>query len=76
MLKVYLCAFKNIAYIEEAKVCIESLRTKGCFTGPIYLFTDMDVSIDNVSIIKTTCESVELSAAYKTRLFEYIFLNR
>lgn len=72
MLKVYLCAFKNRAYIEEAKVCVESLRTKGHFTGPIYVFTDMDVSIDSVSVIKATCETVQLSAAYKTRLFEHI----
>ena len=72
MLKVYLCAFKSIAYIEEAKVCIESLRTTGSFTGPIYLLTDMDVSIDTVYIIKIPCDSVQLSAAYKTRLFDHI----
>ena len=52
MLKVYLCAFKNKIYIEEAKICIESLLINRRFTGPIYLFTDIDVSINGVKIIK------------------------
>ena len=72
MLKIYLCAFLKNNYIEEAKVCIESIRKKGCFKGIIYLFTDMDVSIDGVNIIKTKCDSVQLSASYRTRLFEHI----
>ena len=72
MLKIYLCAFLNKIYLEEAKVCIESLRTNGCFNGTIYLFTDMDVSIEGVEIIKTKCDSVQLSASYRTRLFEHI----
>jgi hypothetical protein len=72
MLKIYLCAFLNKIYIEEAKVCIESIRTNGCFKGTIYLFTDMDVFIEGVEIIKTTCASIQLSACYRTRLFDHI----
>lgn len=72
MFKIYLCAFINKVYLEEAKVCIESIRKNGCFTGPIYLFTDMDASIDGVNIIKTTCGSVPLSSGYRLRLFEHI----
>ena len=72
MLKVYLCAFLNNYYIEEAKICIESLRKNGLFTGPIYLFTDIDTSIEGVEIIKTPCESIPFSACFRTRLFEYI----
>jgi hypothetical protein len=72
MLKVYLCAFLNQVYIEEARICIESLRINGCFSGPIYLFTDHDVEITGVEIIKVECESVPLSASFRTRLFEYI----
>jgi len=72
MLKIYLCAFINRHYIEEAKVCIQSLRKNGQFTGPIYLFTDMDVCIDGVEIMKVKCESVSLSASYRTRVFDYI----
>jgi len=72
MLKIYVCAFFNKIYIEEAKICIESIRTTGGFKGPIYLFTDMDDYIDGITIIKTTCESVPLSASYRTRLFEHI----
>jgi hypothetical protein len=72
MLKIYLCAFLNINYIEEAKICIKSIRTNGCFNGPIYLFTDIDCSIDDITIIKTKCESVPLTASYRTRLFEHI----
>lgn len=67
-----MCAFINQRYIEEAKVCIQSLRRNGSFTGPIYLFTDMDVSIEGVIIVKMKCKSVPLSACYRTRLFEYI----
>lgn len=72
MLHIYLCAFFNKNYIEEAKVCIESLRTTGNFAGPVYLFTDQDVSIDGVNILHVTCGSVSLSASYRTRLFEHI----
>jgi len=72
MLKVYLCAFLNDAYIEEAKICIESLRTTGRFTGPIYLFTDKDISIIGVEIIKVKCESIPLSSSFRTRLFEHM----
>jgi hypothetical protein len=72
MLKVYLCAFLNNVYIEEAKICIESLRKTGRFTGPIYLFTDKDISINGVEIIKVKCESIPLSASFRTRLFEHV----
>ena len=72
MLIVYLCAFLNRKYIEEAKVCIESLRTNGSFKGRIYLFTDINISIEGVTVIKAICKSVELSASYRTRLFEHI----
>ena len=72
MLRIYLCAFLSKTYIEEAKVCIKSLRKNGLFTGPIYLFTDMDVSLDNVEVIKIPCESIQLSACQKTRFFEHI----
>lgn len=72
---IYLCAFINKYYIEEAMVCIESIRKNGKFTGDIYLFTDMDVLIDNVKIVKTTVESVNLSASYRLRFFEHIKLN-
>jgi lipopolysaccharide biosynthesis glycosyltransferase len=72
MLKIYTCAFRNQCYLEEAKVCIESLRTNGQFQGPIYLLTDMEVTIPNVEVIKTNCTSVELSAAYRIKVFDYI----
>ena len=72
---IYLCAFIHTHYIEEAKICIESIRTRGKFTGDIYLFTDMDVCIDGVHIIKTTVDNVFLSASYRTRIFEHIPLN-
>jgi lipopolysaccharide biosynthesis glycosyltransferase len=72
---IYLCAFINKYYIEEAMVCIESIRKNGKFTGDIYLFTDMDVLIDNVKIVKTTVECVYLSASYRLRFFEHIKLN-
>lgn len=72
MLKVYLCAFIKKEYIEEAKICIQSLRKNGCFNGPIYLFTDMDISISGIEVIKVKCQSVFLSASFRTRLFEYI----
>lgn len=72
---IYICAFKNMDYIEEAKVCIESIKTKGKFKGTIYLFTDMDVSIENVSVIKTQVDSVPLSASYRLRFFEHIKLD-
>ncbi len=72
MLKVYLCAFIKKEYIEEAKICIQSLRKNGNFNGPIYLFTDMNISIDGVEVIKVNCGSVFLSACFRTRLFEYI----
>lgn len=71
-LKVYLCAFKNQHYLEEAKLCITSLRSKGCFTGPIYLFTDMDCDIREAHVIKVECDSVYLSSSFKTRIFEYL----
>ena len=67
-----MCAFLNKNYIEEAKICIESIRKNGLFTGPIYLFTDLDVDIENVVIIKATCETIPLSSSFRTRVFEYI----
>lgn len=70
MLKIYLCAFLKQEYIEEAKICIKSIRKYGCFTGKIYLFTDLDVYIEDVIIIKKQCSSVYLSASFRTRLFE------
>jgi hypothetical protein len=72
VLKIYLCAFLKKEYVEEARVCIESIRTKGLFTGPIYLFTDMNVEIEGVIILKATCTSVPLAASYRTRLFDHI----
>lgn len=72
MLKIYLCAFLSTIYLEEAKVCIESIRTHGDFKGTIYLFTDMDVFIKDVEVIKTKCASVNLSASYRTRLFDHL----
>jgi lipopolysaccharide biosynthesis glycosyltransferase len=71
-LTIYLCAFLNKCYADEAIVCIESIRKNGKFTGDIYLFTDLDVIIDRVHIIKTSVSSVELSSAYRTRFFEHI----
>lgn len=72
MLKIYTCAFRNQCYLNEAKVCIEALRTNGQFQGPIYLLTDMEVTIPNVEVIKTNCSSVELSAAFRIKVFDYI----
>jgi hypothetical protein len=72
MLTVYLCAFINKAYIEEAKVCIASLRTNGRFFGPIYLFTNLDTTIESVNVIKVDCDSVPQSAGFKTRIFNYL----
>ena len=72
MLKIYLCAFKKNCYLEEAKICIESLRTNGQFKGPIYLFTDMEVTLTNIEVIKANCESIPLSAAFRIQLFNYI----
>lgn len=72
MLRIYLCALKNKIYLEEALVCIESLRTNGQFKGIIYLFTDMDIYLDDVEIIKVKCESVPLSAGFRLRVFDYI----
>ena len=72
VLKIYLCAFLKEEYLEEAKICIQSIRTIGEFRGPIYLFTDMLENIEGVNVIKVSCESVPLSASYRTRLFEHI----
>ncbi len=72
---IYLCAFIHPRYIEQAKICIRSIREKGQFTGKIYLFTDQEVSIENVDIIKTNIESRELSASFRLRIFEYISLQ-
>lgn len=72
MLKIYFCAFKKKCYLEEAKISIKSLQTNGQFNGPIYLFTDMDVILDNVEIFKVDCESIPLSASFRTQIFEYI----
>lgn len=72
MLKIYMCAFKNKCYLKEAKICIESLRTNGKFNGLIYLFTDMDVIIPNVKVIKANNVSIPLSAGFRTRVFDYI----
>ena len=71
-LKIYLCAFLSKTYIKEAKVCIESIRKNGKFTGKIYLFTDMNVSIPGVDVIKVPCESIYLAASYRTRVFNHI----
>jgi lipopolysaccharide biosynthesis glycosyltransferase len=78
VLKIYLCAFINNKYIEEAKVCIQSIRQNGLFNGEIYLFTDMNVVVndENVHIIKVNCKTVELSAVYRTRLFEHLDINK
>ena len=72
MLKVYLCALKKKCYLEEAKICIESLRTNGKFNGPIYLFTDMNISMTNVEVINVNCESVSLAPSFRLKLFRYI----
>lgn len=72
MLKIYICAFKNKYYLEEAKICIESLRTNGKFNGLIYLFTDMEVILPNVEVIKANVESIPLSASFRIQLFNYI----
>ena len=72
---IYLCAFKNKIYIEEAKLCIRSIREKGEFNGKIYLFTDIDIEIDGVDIIRTLVSSVPYSASYRMRFFEHIPLK-
>jgi|TARA_B110000285_G_scaffold167257_1_gene186944 hypothetical protein len=71
-LHIYLCAFINEHYIEEAKVCIKSIRTNGKFSGTIYLFTDLNVVIPDVTIIKSHINNVYESASYRTRIFEHI----
>jgi len=72
---IYLCAFKSKTYIEEAKVCIRSIREKGMFTGDIFLFTDLDVSIDGVKIIKASVTSIPMSSAYRLRFFNHLKLE-
>ncbi len=72
MLRIYLCAFIDRFYLEEAKICIRSLRENGKFTGHIYVFTDLDCTIEGVTVIKTPCTSIALSASFRTRLFEYV----
>lgn len=82
ILKIYLCAFISKIYLEEAKVCIQSIRSNGLFEGDIYLFTDMNTENDNyfitydIKVIKTQCPSVELSASYRTRLFDHLPLSQ
>ena len=80
---MYLCAFISKIYLEEAKVCIQSIRKNGLFEGVIYLFTDLDIDKDidirndcNIKVIKTKCPSIELSASYRTRLFEHLPLSQ
>ena len=72
---IYLCAFKKKEYIEEAKICIESIKKYGNFNGTIYLFTDMKINIENVIIINVDVESVYLSASYRLRFFEHFNLK-
>ena len=72
MLYIYICAFKNKNYLEEAEVCIKTLRTNGLFSGPIYLFTDFDIFLENVNIIKVKCENIYIAAGFRLRLFDYI----
>ena len=72
VLNIYLCAFLKDSYIEEAKICIKSIRKNGKFTGKIYLFTDKNITIEGVIIIKVNCDNVYFAASYRTRLFRHI----
>tara|TARA_Y100000992_G_C21271779_1_gene497326 strand:- start:2501 stop:3202 length:702 start_codon:yes stop_codon:yes gene_type:complete len=72
---IYLCAFKKKEYIEEAKICIESIKKNGNFNGTIYLFTDIKINIENVIVINVDVESVYLSASYRLRFFEHFNLK-
>lgn len=72
---IYLCAFIEPRYIEQAKICIRSIREKGEFKGNIYLFTDLDVYIEDVIVIQTKVKNVEFSASFRLRIFEYISLE-
>lgn len=75
-LRICLCAFLNSNYIEEAKVCIESIRKNGKFNGRIDLITDKDVVIKGVNIIKVyDCKSVYESAGYRLRILEILNTN-
>lgn len=73
MLKIYTCVFFSKYYLEEAKICIKSLRTNGKYSGVIYVFTDLDgVDIDGAKIIKTTCDSIANSSAFRLNVFKYL----
>jgi lipopolysaccharide biosynthesis glycosyltransferase len=66
----------HVDYIEEAKICIQSIRKNGCFNGEIYLFTDINTTIENVNVIKITdVKNVYDSASYRTRILEHNIFN-
>ena len=79
MLYIYLCAFKSYTYLKEACVCIQSIRNYHYY-GKIYLFTDLDVDkidhLGNVEVIQVPCENIQLSAAYRLKIFDNLPLDQ
>ena len=67
-----MCAFKSEAYLNEAKICIRTLREAGNFTGDIYLFTDLISNLKNVNVVNIECSDIYNAAAMRLKYFEYV----
>lgn len=72
---IYISAFLNDTYLEEAKLLIESIKKNGEFIGKIYLFTDKDIVIENVNVVKTKIDNVNLSSAFRLKFFDFFDIH-
>jgi len=77
-LRIVLCAFLNKNYIEEAKICIKSIRQNGKFNGRIDLITDMNVDIDfdNLNVIVVNdVKNIIQCAGYRLKILNVLDWN-
>ena len=72
-LRIVLCAFFKQTYIDQAKLCIKSIRENGDFSGQIDLITNIDCNIDNINIIKVyDCKDINDAFAYRLKMLDIL----
>lgn len=76
--RIVLCCFLSDDYLEEARLCIKSIRSIGLFTGRIDFFTNLDTNRFNFDEYDVHCHlmndvhSVPEAAGYRLRMLELL----
>lgn len=77
-LRIVVCAFLCPEYLDEAHLCIESIRSLGKFTGRIDMLTDLDIAIKMKDVhyhVVPNVGSATQAAGYRLRMLDVLDWN-